>query len=85
MLGNFVASAAAGGGVQLSLNLPTIADVRDDFNGDGRSDVMWRNDAGVLVEWLGQANGSFADNGAVASYSVPTDWHVQPVGTEWLY
>ena len=43
-----------------------INDVRNDFNGDGRSDILWRNDNGTLTDWLGQANGGFADNDANA-------------------
>ena len=47
-----------------------------DFNGDGRDDVLWRNDNGALAEWLGQPNGGFAGN-AAANYSVDPSWHVQ--------
>jgi hypothetical protein len=48
-----------------------------DFNGDGRDDVLWRNDAGIVTDWLGQANGSFVGNSA--SFTAGTNWHV--VGT----
>jgi len=27
-----------------------------DFNGDGRSDILWRNDSGALAEWLMSGN-----------------------------
>ncbi|MCY7279803.1 MAG: M10 family metallopeptidase C-terminal domain-containing protein, partial [Sphingomonas bacterium] len=69
--GQLVASAAAGGGVQLAFQAivvpPPIADVRNDFNGDGRSDILWRNVAtGQLSDWLGQANGGFVGNDANA-------------------
>ena len=47
-----------------------------DFNGDGRDDVLWRNDDGRLVGWLGQDDGGFAGNPG-ASYNVPTSWHIQ--------
>jgi FG-GAP repeat len=47
-----------------------------DFNGDGRDDILWRNDSGDLTNWLGQADGGFANN-ANASTWVPTNWHVQ--------
>jgi hypothetical protein len=47
-----------------------------DFNGDGRDDVLWRNDNGTLTDWLGQANGSFVQS--PASYAMPNTWHVQP-------
>ncbi|HEV2595401.1 MAG TPA: M10 family metallopeptidase C-terminal domain-containing protein, partial [Sphingomicrobium sp.] len=43
-----------------------------DFNGDGRVDVLWRNDDGTVHDWLGQANGSFAGNTANLNTTVPT-------------
>uniref|UniRef100_UPI00286D159D M10 family metallopeptidase C-terminal domain-containing protein n=1 Tax=Sphingomonas sp. TaxID=28214 RepID=UPI00286D159D len=45
IVGTLVASAASGGGVQLTIQaiVPPIADVRNDFNGDGRSDILWRS------------------------------------------
>ncbi|HEV2044015.1 MAG TPA: Calx-beta domain-containing protein, partial [Sphingomicrobium sp.] len=39
--------------------LVPIEDVRNDFNGDGRSDILWRNVDGQMSNWLGQANGGF--------------------------
>ena len=51
-----------------------------DFNGDGRDDVLWRNDAGELSNWLGQTNGGFVNNDANALTSAPTNWHVAGVG-----
>ena len=50
-----------------------------DFNGDGRDDILWRNDAGQLSNWLGQANGGFVSNDANAFGSAPTSWSI--VGT----
>ncbi|MES2904174.1 MAG: M10 family metallopeptidase C-terminal domain-containing protein, partial [Pseudomonadota bacterium] len=76
-----VASAASGGGVQLTISpLAIVPDVRNDFNGDGRSDILWRNDNGLLTDWLGQANGGFVDNGANAFASVATNWQVTGIG-----
>ena len=74
--GTLVASAAAGGGVQLSIQ-PAIPDVADDFNGDGRSDVLWRNNNGIVTSWSGQTNGSFTGNSAY--HVADTGWTV--VGT----
>jgi hypothetical protein len=51
-----------------------------DFNGDGRDDILWRNDNGNLSDWLGQANGGFFDNAANAFTFVPISWHVEGVG-----
>jgi len=75
--GQLVASAAVGGGVQITI--APIADVANDFNGDGRSDVLWRNINGALSDWLGQANGGFVGNDANAFASAPTNWNI--VGT----
>lgn len=51
-----------------------------DFNGDGRSDILWRNDAGVLTDWLGQANGGFVGNLENAGASVPSGWQLEATG-----
>ncbi len=51
--------------------------VRNDFNGDGRSDLLWRNSNGQLSSWLGTANGGVQDNGAVVNQFVPTAWRIQ--------
>jgi hypothetical protein len=75
--GTIVASAAAGGGVQLTVT--QTHDPASDFNGDGKSDVLLRHDSGLLTDWLGQANGSFASNQGVAAYNLSTAWHA--IGT----
>ena len=75
--GTVVASAASGGGVQLTI---PAHDVRNDFNGDGRSDVLLRHDNGWMTEWLGQLNGSFSDNGGVAGIWTHPDWQVAAMG-----
>ena len=51
-----------------------------DFNGDGRDDILWRNDNGQLSNWLGQANGGFVANDANALVNVSTSWKVIGVG-----
>lgn len=73
--GTIIASAAAGGGVQLTIQQAIANDVRNDFNGDGRSDILWRNDAGALSEWLGQGGGTFAYN-PNAAYQVDVNWRI---------
>ena len=77
--GSLVAGTAAEGGVQISIQASTVADVANDFNGDGRSDVLWRDGAGTVSEWLGQANGSFAWNPA-SLYQVPASWVIEESG-----
>lgn len=51
-----------------------------DFNGDGLTDILWRNTDGSLTDWLGTANGSFTDNSANAWTGVPTGWTVAGTG-----
>ena len=49
----------------------------EDFNGDGKSDILWHNDNGSLVMW--QMNGTqIVKNQTVGS--VTTDWHVADTG-----
>jgi hypothetical protein len=50
-----------------------------DFNGDGRSDLLLRNNDGRVTEWLGQSNGTFLWN-AAATYALGTDWKVAGIG-----
>jgi Ca2+-binding RTX toxin-like protein len=73
--GHLVARAAPGGGVQLSLLHP-----HNDFNGDGRSDVLWRDDSGRVTDWLGQANSGLSGNFANADANAGTDWHIAGTG-----
>ena len=51
-----VASAAAGGGVQLTM----APDAHNDINGDGFSDILWRNDNGQFNIWGSGGGGNFS-------------------------
>lgn len=51
-----------------------------DFNGDGLTDILWRHDDGTLVNWLGQANGGFAENWDNSIVLVPTSWQIAGTG-----
>ena len=51
-----------------------------DYNGDGRADILWRAEDGTFTDWLGQANGSIADNWDVYHTNPGTNWHVAAVG-----
>lgn len=55
--GTFTSNAAFA-----TYNLGASWNVADsgECNGDGRADLLLRNDNGSVVEWLGQSNGSFA-------------------------
>jgi Ca2+-binding RTX toxin-like protein len=67
-----IASIATSGGVQLA-----VRHADNDFNGDGRSDILWRNDNGSLADWLAASNGSF---GSGAGTNLPLDWKVAGTG-----
>jgi FG-GAP-like repeat len=47
-----------------------------DFNGDGNSDVLWRQDgSGQVYVW--EMNGQQVQTeGAAAHLPVPSDWHI---------
>ena len=47
-----------------------------DFNGDGRADILWRNDDGTIADWLGTASGGFSGNGVNSRTAVSNDWQV---------
>ena len=48
-----------------------------DFNGDGKSDILWRNDSGQVVEW--QMTGSQVQSTAYVG-GAGNDWHIVGVG-----
>jgi hypothetical protein len=50
-----------------------------DFDGDGKSDILWRHDSGQVYIW--EMNGlQVKMEGGVAHTAVPNDWHIQSVG-----
>ena len=51
-----------------------------DFNGDGKADILWRASDGTITDWLGQANGGFIDNSAVASQPLDLSLKIDGVG-----
>jgi Ca2+-binding RTX toxin-like protein len=75
--GHIIVQAGAAGGVQLTI---VTGAVHDDFNGDGRSDILWRNDSGAIFNFLGTASGGFTSNGDNSSVSVDNSWHVAATG-----
>jgi len=50
-----------------------------DFNGDGRDDVLWRNDGGTVTTWLGQPDGGFVGNDNLYA-TMSSDWHIVGAG-----
>jgi FG-GAP-like repeat len=52
-----------------------------DFNGDGLSDILWRNTNGDAVIWLVTSNGTQVQVLSRTDFaSVPTSWHVAVTG-----
>ena len=51
-----------------------------DFNGDGRDDLMWRNDAGQISNWLSTENGGWLVNDANALRTAPANWFMSGIG-----
>ena len=56
-----------------------------DFNGDGRDDVLWRNDNGAFSDWLGTSTGGFVVNDAAAYAQVETSWVIGSTWDPWAY
>ena len=74
--GRFAIRQIEGGGVEVRLQ----ESAHNDFNGDGFSDLLWRNDDGTVREWLGQMDGSFAGNIAHVDVNPGLGWHVAGTG-----
>jgi hypothetical protein len=51
-----------------------------DFNRDGRDDILWRSNDGIITNWLGNANGGFTGNIANAENRVDAAWQVAGIG-----
>ena len=74
--------AFVGNVANLDVNVPNGFHIvgTGDFNGDGRTDILWRGDDGSVSDWLGQSNGAFVSNVANLNVNVPTDWHIAGIG-----
>src|SRR2546430_16742211 len=46
-----------------------------DFDGDGKSDLLWRHDSGQVYIWEMNGLGVKAEGGVVHA-PVPNDWHI---------
>jgi serralysin len=82
--GAIVASIGVGGGIQLTISESVasagIRATHNDFNGDGRSDILWANDGGLVTDWLARSDGSFAGNSDNFLKQVDPSWHVAGTG-----
>jgi hypothetical protein len=50
-----------------------------DFNGDGKADILWRNDNGDVVLWISNPGSAVAFS-VLDLHGVSLDWHIQEVG-----
>ena len=73
-----VSAGAVAGGTIVSADWHVAA--LQDFDGDGKTDILWRNNSGAMAEW--NMNGMvLASGGAVAGGAVVlTDWQIAGVG-----
>ena len=52
-----------------------------DFNGDGRDDILWRNNtSGAVFTFLSTANGGVINNGDNSYAAMSNVWHVEAIG-----
>ena len=51
-----------------------------DYSGDGRDDILWRNDNGAVFNFLGTANGGVQSNGDNSYTAMSNVWHVEAIG-----
>jgi hypothetical protein len=75
MNGTSVASAAPIGYITSNWSVVDIGD----YNGDGRSDILWRDSVGNLAIWF--MNGAQVESTAALG-NVPLIWSVQSVNSE---
>ena len=70
--GRLTVRAITGGGVEVRLQQAAY----NDFNGDGRSDLLLRNDNGTVTDWVAKAGGGFTPNSSAFQINAPANWHV---------
>jgi hypothetical protein len=67
------------GDVDVMTSIWRARDVSHDFDGDGKSDILWRHDSGQVYIW--QMNGlQVKAEGTVVHAPVGNDWHVEDIG-----
>jgi hypothetical protein len=63
------------GDVDVMTSIWRARDVSHDFDGDGKSGVLWRHDSGQVYFWEMDGLG-IKNEGDVAHAPVPSDWHI---------
>jgi len=74
--GRVVLRAIDTGGVEIRLQ----SAAHNDFNGDGVSDILWRNDSGATTDWVGHPNSSVSDNSSNFFVNPGNQWHLAATG-----
>jgi hypothetical protein len=70
MDGGSIVGQGSAGVVGTDWNIAQVSD----FSGDGKDDILWRNDNGALYLW--QMNGATISSQGSVGYADPT-WHIQ--------
>ena len=74
-------SFTGNGGQTYDVNLDWQVAGVGDFNGDGRTDILWRNSTtGDTEIWLANANSSPVSFTALSAFSVGLDWGIASLG-----
>lgn len=61
-------------------NASISSSVDDDFNGDGRGDVLLQSSTGAISVWQGQPDGHFIEIGNLAANALDASWKVAGIG-----
>ncbi|MGM4931730.1 FG-GAP-like repeat-containing protein [Tardiphaga sp. 619_E2_N8_5] len=76
--GQILTGDAIGSNPGLSWHIQTN---ESDFNGDGRSDILWRNDNGALAIWtMAGTNGTQITSGKGLAAQMDSSWSIQGSG-----
>ena len=67
-------------GIRVARDLAVTRDAPSDFNGDGRSDVVWLHSSGAFTWWAGQADGTLLDIGGHGANPVDSSWRIVGIG-----
>lgn len=70
----YASNVYVNGGVDTSWHIQAAGD----FNGDGKDDLLWRNNSGVISVW--DSTGSDFASNVYVNASVDTTWHIAGVG-----
>jgi hypothetical protein len=79
--GEFVGTLGSGIPGTGSLGTPGSGPTPNDFNGDGKADILWRNTSGTLIDWT-MSGATIATTNAVAA-APDSSWQTQAKPTDY--